>query len=281
MLLQDPHSGTLRPVHPWWTALRTASAVMTALGAFYAFSTLPLAQVYALIFAAPLLITLLSIPILGERVGLHRGGAVVVGLVGVLIVLRPVELDLGLGHVAALSAAFFSALAAVIMRKIGREERMAVMMLYPMMANFVVMGAALPFVYQPIPLADFGLWVLIALFGFVAGLCVIWAYRLADAVLVAPMQYSQILWAVPYGWLFFGETVDLVTGVGATVVIASGLYIVLREGRGRSMHSPVLRTRSRPDTGTGLRVTPLLSSEDRAVPRAEPQSALATEPAQG
>ena len=278
MLLRDPQSGTLRPVHPWWTALRTAAAVLTALGAFYAFSTLPLAQVYAIIFAAPLIITLLAIPVLGERVGPHRGGAVIVGLAGVLIVLRPTELDLGLGHLAALGAAFFSALAAVIMRRIGREERLAVMMLYPMMANFVVMGAALPFVYEPIPLRDFGLWALIAIFGFVAGLCVIWAYRLADAVLVAPMQYSQILWAVPYGWFFFGETVDLATGLGAAVVIASGLYIVLREGRGRSINSPVLRSRDRAETGTGLKASPFLSPAARAVPRAAAQSGLATEP---
>jgi S-adenosylmethionine uptake transporter len=269
MLLRDPQSGTLRPVHPWWTAIRTASAVLTGLSAFYAFSVLPLAQVYTILFASPLIITILSIPILGEKVGLHRGGAVIVGLAGVVIVLRPEDLEFGLGHVAALAAAFFGALGAVIMRKIGREERTAVMMLYPMMASFAVMACALPFVYRPIPLPDLGLWAMMAVFSFVGGLCLIAAYRRADAVLVAPMQYSQILWAVIYGWLFFDETIRGTTAAGAAVVILSGLYIVWREGRGRSVHSPVLRTRSRPETGTDLRVTPLLAEEDRAVPRAE------------
>jgi S-adenosylmethionine uptake transporter len=267
MLLRDAAKGDLRPVHPWWTALRTGSTVVTGLCAFTAFSTLPLAQVYAIIFASPLVITLLSIPVLGERVGLHRGGAVIVGLVGVLVVLRPGTVELGLGHAAALTAAVTGALAAVIMRRIGREERTAVMMLYPMMANFVVMACALPFVYRPMPLGDLGLWALMAVLVFGASLALIGAYRRADAVLVAPMQYSQIVWAALYGWLFFGEGVDLWTALGAGIVIASGLYIVLREGRGRSPNSPVLRTRSRPDTGTAPRVSPMLSHADRAVPQ--------------
>ncbi|PWJ16128.1 DMT family transporter [Jannaschia seohaensis] len=268
MLLRDPHAGTLRPVHPWWTALRTLSAVITGLSAFYAFSVLPLAQVYAIIFASPLLITLLSIPILGEKVGLHRAGAVLVGLAGVLIVLGPTGLQLELGHLGALCAAFFGALSAVIMRKIGRDERTVVMMLYPMMGNFVVMGCLLPFVYRPIPLPDLGLWAMMAVFAFCGGICLIQAYRRADAVLVAPMQYSQIIWAALYGWLFFDESIQLQTAIGAAVIITSGLYIVLRESRGQSANSPVLRTRSRPETGTAFRVSPLLSDADREVPRA-------------
>ncbi|MEL6586047.1 MAG: DMT family transporter [Pseudomonadota bacterium] len=269
MLLRDEVSGTLRPKHPWWTALRTVSAVLTGMSAFYAFTVLPLAQVYAIIFASPLLITLLAIPILHEKVGLHRGGAVIVGLLGVLIVLRPQNLTLELGHIAALTAAFFGALSSVIMRKIGREERTAVMMLYPMVANFIVMGAVLPFVYRPMPLGDLGLWVLMAAFAFLASIALIQAYRRADAVLVAPMQYSQIIWAALYGWVFFDETITPGTALGAGIVIASGLYIVLREGRGQSRNSPVLRTRSRPETGTVARVGPLLTTQEKEVPQAK------------
>lgn len=257
MLLRDGTEGNLRPRHPWWTALRTASAVITGFCAFYAFSVLPLAQVYAIIFASPLLITVLAIPVLGEKVGLHRGLAVVAGLIGVIIVLRPTDLSLGTGHAAALVGG----------AQIGREERTAVMMLYPMMANFVVMGLILPFVYKPIPLGDLGLWTMMAVFAFGASIALLYAYRRADAVLVAPMQYSQILWAALYGWIFFDESIDLVTGVGAGVIIASGLYIVLREGRGSSRNSPVLRTRSRPETGTVSRVGPLLPDQARIVPK--------------
>ncbi len=116
MLMRDPTSGNLRPVHPWWTALRTGATVITASSGFYAFSTLPLAQVYAILFAAPLLITILSIPILGERVGLHRWFAVAVGLAGVLVVLRPGVEPLQPGHIAAIVAAVGAAVASVIVR---------------------------------------------------------------------------------------------------------------------------------------------------------------------
>ena len=268
MLLRDQEVGTLIPRHPWWSVLRTASAVVTGFCAFYSFSVLPLAQVYAILFAAPLVITVLSIPILGEKVGIHRWGAVVVGLVGVLVVLRPDDVDLTAGHAAALTAACTGALASVIVRKIGREERAAVLLLYPMVANFALMGMLMPFVYQPIAKADLGLWAMMAALAFLAGLALIQAYRRTEAALVAPMQYSQILWAALYGWAFFGETIDAGTAAGAAIVIASGLYIVFREARGRSTNSPVLRTRSRAETGTSPRISPMLSHADRTVPQA-------------
>jgi len=256
MLMRDTTKDTLIPVHPWWTALRTASAVVTGGSAFYAFSVLPLAQVYAILFAAPLIITALSIPILGERVGIHRWGAVVVGLLGVIVVLRPAAEPLGLGHAAALTAALGSSLTAVIIRKIGRDERSAVLLLYPMMANAAVMGALLPFVFVPIGGTEFAMFAAMAAFGFAGGLLIIGAYKSGDAAIVAPMQYSQILWAAGYGFAYFDEFPDLWTWIGAAVIIASGIYIVLRESlRGISRTTPVLRTRSRPDTGTQPRVS--------------------------
>ncbi len=270
MLLRDNEVGTLFPRHPWWTALRTISAVITGLSAFYAFSVLPLAQVYTIIFAAPLIITLLSIPILGEKVGLHRGAAVIIGLAGVLIVLRPGGVQFELGHGAALLTAFFGALASVIVRKIGREERAAVLMLYPMVANFAVMGCLLPFVYKPMPLGDLGLWAMMAALAFLASLALIQAYRRTEAVLVAPMQYSQILWAALYGFVFFEESIDLGTALGAGVIISSGLYIVFREGRGQSRTTPVLRTRSRAETGTSPRIAPMLTDAERDISPSEP-----------
>ncbi len=259
MLMRDPTDGTLIPRHPWWTALRTGSAVITGICAFYAFSVLPLAQTYAILFAAPLLITILSIPILGERVGIRRGLAVLVGLIGVLIVLRPGTAPLSLGHAAALAAAVFSSLASVIVRKIGSDERSVVLLLYPMVANFLLLGAALPFVYRPMPMAHLGLAGVIAAFGFIASLFIISAYRTAPAVVVAPMQYSQILWAAVYGALFFAETPDRTTVLGAAVIIASGCYIVLREGRSKvSRNTPVLQTKSRPETGLMPRISSMM-----------------------
>lgn len=255
MLMRDPVDGNLRARHPWWSLLRTASAVLSTALVFYAFSVLPMAQTYALIFAAPLLITVLAIPILGERVGWRRQVAVAIGLVGVLVVLRPGTTDLAAGHLAALGGAVFSAIAAVVVRKIGHEERSAVLLLYPMVANFLLMGAAMPFVYQPMPAIDLGGLMLIAGLGFLGALCHIVAYRAGSAVVVAPMQYSQILWAVVYGALFFGETPDWSTGLGAAIIIASGIYVVFREDRGPVSKRPVLETRSRFVSGTYPRIS--------------------------
>jgi len=268
MLMSDNTPGTLRPVHPWWISLRTVAAMLTGVSAFYAFSVLPLAQVYAFIFAAPLLITILSIPILGEKVGLHRWAAVVLGLTGVLIVLRPGSEPLTLGHIAGLGAATGSAFSSVVTRKIGAEERSAVMMLYPMMANVVVMGAILPLVYVPMPIAHLGLLAVVSLFGFTGALTLIAAYRSGDAAVIAPMQYSQIIWAALIGAVVFGETPDRFTWIGAGVIVLAGVYVVLRESLGgRSANTPVLRTRSRPETGTTPRISAMLRARaDRVLP---------------
>lgn len=255
LLMRDKTDGNLRPRHPWWIALRVCSDMISGAGAFYAFSVLPLAQVYAMLFASPLLITILAIPILGERVRLRRGLAVAVGLLGVIIVLRPGAVPISLGHLAAMASAVGGATSSIISRKIGQEERSAVILLYPMMANFVVMAALMPFVYVPMATVDMGGMGLIALLAIIAGLCLIVAYRRAEAVLVAPMQYSQILWAAFYGYLFFGEGIDEYTGIGILVIIASGLYIVFRESRGTvSENRPVLSNRARPDAGAATRL---------------------------
>jgi drug/metabolite transporter (DMT)-like permease len=259
MLIRDPEPGHLRPVHPWWTLLRTVATVITGATAFYAFGQIPLAQVYAILFAAPLLITILSIPILGETVRLRRWMAVITGLVGVIVVLRPGATELTLGHFAAMVAAFGAALASIIVRKIGKDERNVVLLLYPMLANFVLMGALMPWVYEPMPVLHLGGIAVMSAMAFVASALVIAAYKAGEAVIVAPMQYSQILWATIFGALFFDEFPDLWTAVGATIIIGSGVYIVLREGGGAaSDNTPVLQSRSRFDTGTVPRISAII-----------------------
>lgn len=259
MMMSDRTDGNLIARHPWWSLARALTTVATGAAAFYAFSVLPLAQTYAIFFAMPLLITLLAIPILGEKVGLRRGVAVLVGLIGVLIVLRPGTAELSLGHAVGLCAALTGALNSVIVRKIGSVERSAVLMLYPMLATVLLAGATMPFVYRPMPVEHLALTGVIAGLGFVAALLTIAAYRIAPAVIVAPMQYSQIIWAAVYGTLFFNESVDVWTMAGTGVIIASGLYIVMREGTPKvSKNSPVLSNKSRAETGLMPRIGLLL-----------------------
>ncbi len=255
MLVSTSSKESLRPRLPYWTALRTVAVVITGFCSFYAFTVLPLAETYAILFAAPLMITILSIPLLGEVVGRHRWAAVVVGLIGVLVVLRPgsSDLGLGLGHLAALFGAFGAALTSVVMRKVGGIERREVLLLYPMLANFAATLIILPFVYIPMSLGDLGLTLMISILATIAMTLMIRAYTLADAAIVAPMQYSQIIWATVFGWLVFGETSDVMMFLGAAIIIASGAYIVIREARQSSAHNrPVLNSLNRRPEMAGL-----------------------------
>jgi len=240
-----------RPHHPWWLAARTLGILISMSCGFYAFTVLPLTQVYAILFAMPLLITALSVPFLGETVGARRWAAIFVGLIGVLVVVRPGVEPLTLGHLAALVAAIVNSFGAIIVRKISADERSEVLLLYPMAATLIVMAALLPSVYRPMPLPDLGLAALIGVLAFGGQFLSILAYKRASAAVVAPMQYSQILWATAYGALFFDEFPDRYTAVGAGIIIASGIYILWRETRERvSVKQPVLRmSNPRYDTG--------------------------------
>jgi S-adenosylmethionine uptake transporter len=205
--------------------------VINILAAFYAFQTLPMAQAYALFFTAPLIITALSGPLLGEKVDFISWLAVCSGFVGVLVVVQPSVQPLQLGHLAALTAALVSALNAILLRKIGERERPVILMLYPMMATLFVMSFLLPSVYEPIPIEHMGIAAAIAAMSLGAGILTIYSYRRGKAIVIAPMQYSQILWGALFGFVFFNEAPRLTTLVGATIIILSGLVIIKREKR--------------------------------------------------
>ncbi len=254
-LIQDQNPGTLRPVHPYWLALRSVSGATSAICAFYAFSTLPLTQVYSFIFAAPLIITLLAVPILGETIRLRRGLAILLGLVGVLIVLNPGTTALGFGHFAALAAACTAALNSIIVRKIGNEERAVVMILYPMMTNLALSAVVLPFIYVEVALTDLGLFSVVAVLVLIAMALLVAAYSRSDAIIVAPMQYSQIIWGTLFAALLFNEYPDWQTYLGTGVIVVSGVYILKREATADvSRNTPVLKTRTRMGHSAGLRV---------------------------
>ena len=148
------------------------------------------------------------------------------------------------------------ALAAVIIRRLGRAERPMVLMMWPMLGNFFATGAALSVSYQPMELVHLAMTGIIAGLGLMGGFLVIMAYRTGEAAIVAPMQYSQILWATGYGWFLFGEGVDPATLLGAGVIIASGIYIVWGEGQGGySANRPVTASRIRAETVTAPRTS--------------------------
>lgn len=255
-ILTDDAIGNFKPKFPALLVVRSILMIVAMASAFFAFSVLPLAEAYALLFAMPLIVTVLSVPLLGEVVRARRWAAVCVGFIGILIVLRPGAGAFSVGHLAALGAAAASATAGIVVRKIGRQERAAVLILYPMLMAIVAMGATLPVVYKPVALGDLALMAAVGILSAIAQLCIIIAFRAAPASTVAQVQYSQIVWATLFGALFFNEQPDLYVAIGAAIIISSGVFIVWREAQDNvSANSPVLRTPgARLDTVSPLKI---------------------------
>jgi len=230
-LIASNETGSLRPVLPMLTLARVAIILVNGLTVAYAFTALPLSEAYAIFFMMPIFICVLAVPFLGERIDLPRGLAVVAGLVGVYIVLKPDQVALSLPHVSALSGALLGALYYIVLRKTGRIESRAVIMLYPMLGQVAAMALVLPFVYVPMTAHHLVLTWLMALEIFGASLFIIAAYRHAPAVVVAPMQYVQIIVATLFGVLYFHEPLDLRTVIGIAVIIAAGIYIIIRSNK--------------------------------------------------
>ncbi|WP_431297857.1 DMT family transporter [Tabrizicola sp. BL-A-41-H6] len=228
-IMADPAGGRLRPEQPRLMALRSFIVVLNGIAGTFAFASLPLAEAYAIFFTMPIFITVLSALALKEPIDLLRGVAVVAGLLGVIVALDPGQVSLRWGHAAALAAAILGAANYVIIRFSGGAERTIVLILYPMMAQLIVATLALPFVYRAMPFADLAVTGAMALAAFAGYFAIIAAYRRAPGIVVAPMQYSQIIWAAVFGALLFDEVMSLQTILGTAIIILAGLVIVARQ----------------------------------------------------
>ena len=222
--------GSLLPVLPGWTAFRIVVTLLNGTLGAYAFSVLPLAQCYAVFFLMPLLISALAVPLPGEKMDLVRGLAILAGLVGVAVALRPGSAPLGLGHLAAMVSACLGACNYIVIRKTSGIERPGVLLLYPMAAQVLAVGISMVWLWRPMTGGAVGMTFLMALQLFVGGLLILSAYRRAPVIVVAPMQYSQIIWAAVLGWIFFAERIDRPTALGTLIIIASGLFLLIRSG---------------------------------------------------
>ncbi len=242
----------LRTNQPGLQILRTALIVMANTTLYAAFIVMPLAKVTALYFVAPFFVTLLSVPVLGEKVGLRRVLAIIVGFGGVLVMVAP-ELDGGLGWITALPiiAAAGYACAAVLTRKLGQETSAAALALY-LQIGFIVFTVAMYVVagdgkFEPLATndslrfllmawrwPDSGDWPLLIGLGALSagiGYCMSQAYRQAPASTVAPFEYVLMVFAVFWGFVLFDEWPSLTVFAGAAIIIASGIYIFWREAR--------------------------------------------------
>jgi S-adenosylmethionine uptake transporter len=227
-ILTDRNGGGLRPALPGWTVARSGAALFNGVLGAYGFAVLPLAECYAIFFTMPLMIALLAVVFLKEPLDLSRMLAIVAGFVGVLVVLRPGQSAILPAHGAVFAAAALGAVSYIIVRKTSGVEKPGVVLFYPMLTQLIATGIALPFFWVPVTGAFVGFTALMGVELFVGGFFVVWAYRFAPAIVVAPMQYSQIIWAAALGALFFGEVMDRQTVAGIGIIIAAGMFLLMR-----------------------------------------------------
>jgi drug/metabolite transporter (DMT)-like permease len=218
--------GTSRP---GLQLMRGVALVSSSLFFVSGLSFLPIAEASATGFVAPLFVTALSIVFLGESVGIRRWLATATGLVGVLIILRP---GTGAFH----PAAFFPIVSAlgwactlIMTRMMSGTERALTTMVYSSIAGLGVLSVLVPFVWVTPSWHDILFGMLIAVASTAGQWIVVLAFRYADASVLAPFSYTQLVWVSVLGFLIFGEVPDIWTVTGAAFIVASGLYTAHRE----------------------------------------------------
>jgi drug/metabolite transporter (DMT)-like permease len=225
--------GALRTQYPWGHVSRIAFGLAGMFGSFYGYVHLPMATVTALNFTMPLFLTLLSVPLLGERVGPRRLSAVMAGFGGVLLMVQPWDGRAGdalHATFAVLGAALAWALAMISIRKLGEKGESGIsIVLWFAIGSALVSGAlALPVWVWPTPFQ----WAMLIGTGLVSALAQVLmteAYRRGEPTLIAPFEYSGILWTSLLGALIWGELPDGWDFLGIAVLVGAGLYIWHRE----------------------------------------------------
>lgn len=219
-----------------WHLLRTMLACTTMFGFFYGLSKMPLVNALTLAFTAPLIVTALSVPVLGEHVGWRRWAAVSVGFAGVLVVLRPGSGLLNPASFAVLVAAAGYAGLALTARKLAATESTFSLSVYVIAGPLVLSAIVLPGDFTMPTAAGWGLYVLAGLCSAGAWVGIVGGYRRASPVVLAPFEYTALIGGAAAGYLIWDEIPDRFVIVGGAIIICSGLYVVYREVAG-GVHS--------------------------------------------
>jgi drug/metabolite transporter (DMT)-like permease len=217
--------------HPYLVHLRCATAICGTACVMFAFTHIPFADVYAIGFTTPLFVTLLSVLLLREFVAVHRWVLLLISFLGVVLVIRPGLRELELGHYVMMIAAMLGAVTTTVLRHVAPKERkvslVGLQVFYSAIFNGILMVPTfiIPTLEQLVILLGIGV------LGGIGGLLLIQASKVTPANLIAPVQYSQLIWAILFGAMFFGEYPDWVAIVGMLIVVGAGLMNVLSEKR--------------------------------------------------
>ncbi|MGO1119724.1 DMT family transporter [Rhodovibrionaceae bacterium A322] len=216
------------PIH----LLRSLSGVVAIFSFFFALRYMGLAEAMAIAFLAPIFVTALSNPVLGEKVGPRRWAAVAAGFVGALIAIQPESG--GTFHWAVLLPALAALAYATLMiygRKIAPTNSNVALVFYGTIGGLVVSGVLLPFYWVTPTLEDLYVFVAMGVVGTSGSYLMMVGYRNGPAAVIAPFEYSSLIWGVLFGWIFWQELPTLNVWIGAGIIAAAGLYILYRETR--------------------------------------------------
>ncbi|HZF25646.1 MAG TPA: DMT family transporter [Steroidobacteraceae bacterium] len=222
----------LKPVRWPLHLVRGVLAIIMLTSFIYALRVLPMADAYAVFLAAPLIVTGLSVPLLGERVDWRRWVAIAIGLAGTLALLRPTAASLAtVGALAAVASALCYALSAITIRVLTRTDSTASMVFWFMAMLTVFAGILAAPSWVPIRSEHWPLLAGVGVLGAFGQHLVTEAFRHAPASAVAPFEYTALLWAVAIDWLVWAHAPGAGMLAGAAIIIASGLYLIHRERR--------------------------------------------------
>jgi drug/metabolite transporter (DMT)-like permease len=228
--------GVLRTKRPVAHFFRACTGMAAMSSSFYALTLLPLAEHTALSYTTPLFVTLLSIPFLGERPGIHRWGAVLVGFAGIMVIaLGQGAFSGGMGHEYTIGIFFavlqgvFSAFTTMLVRGLSATEKSTTIVMWQSLLMTVFTGATLPFFWVTPTAWELCVLLAVGITGGVAQVMLTEAYASAQVSALGPYSYTSILWATVLGIVVFGTWPGLSMGLGAAMIVAAGLYILHRE----------------------------------------------------
>jgi drug/metabolite transporter (DMT)-like permease len=219
----------LRTSRPGFQLLRGLALLGSSILFITALRYLPMAEASATSFVAPLFVTALSIVFLSEKVGVRRWAATIVGLAGVIVIVRPGTGAFQIAALLPIVSAFAWACTLVMTRVMSGREHAMTTMTYSSIVGVCVMSAMVPFAWVTPSLNEILICLLVGVASTTGQWIVVLAFRYADASVLAPFSYIQLLWACILGFLIFGEVPDAWTMTGASFIVASGLYTAHRE----------------------------------------------------
>lgn len=223
----------LKPTRPLWHLGRGLVGFLAPLSFFLGIRLIPLTDAVTVSFSAIFIITILSIFFLGEKVGVHRWASIITGFLGVMVVIGPKGGGELAGYALVMAGSVAYALLFISGRYLSDTESVSSLVFSFNLTVGLVSLCLLPFFWQPQSLGQYGLLLCLALFAVSGHHLMTLAVSLSEASLIAPFEYTAVLWALAFDLLIWQIVPPASTAAGATIIILSGLYIAYRERAGR------------------------------------------------